>query len=101
MAAADTFVKDPDADLDYLMDWAGPSPGPWLATGETITTSTWTAPVGITIGSGGQAPTHTTTTATVWLLGGTPDKTYRVVNEITTNAGRVDDRSIWIQVRQR
>lgn len=101
MATTNTFVKDPDADLDYEMDWAGGAPGPWLATGETISTSTWTAPAGLTVGTGGQAPSHDTTTTTVWLLGGTVDKTYRVVNRITTSAGRVDDRSIWIKVRQR
>ena len=89
-----TFVKDPQAMLDYQVDWSS-----WLAVGETITVSAWTGTTGLTVGSGAQAPSHTTTSATIWLSGGTLGQTYLVVNEITTSAGRVDDRTIGIVVR--
>lgn len=54
----------------------------------------WTAPTGITA----TTSTNTTTTATVWLSGGTLGEYYRIVNHITTAAGRQDDRTIVIQM---
>ena len=55
MAATD-HKKDPDAVLDWVWDW-----NVWLDEGETITTSTFLASVGITMDS----DTNTTKTATV------------------------------------
>jgi hypothetical protein len=51
------MLKDPQAVLDYGFDWSK-----WLGT-DTISTSTWTVPVGITKDS----DTHDTTTTTIWL----------------------------------
>jgi len=87
-----TFTKDPDAVLDYTRSWAD-----WLADGETISTSTWIAESGITVDS----DTNDTTTATVWLSGGTAGEDYELTNRITTSASRTDDRTFRIQVRQR
>ena len=83
--------KDPDAVLDYQMDWST-----WLDT-DTISTSTWDVPTGLTEDS----ETETTTTTTVWISGGTAGTTYTVTNEIVTAAGRTDSRSILIKVVQR
>lgn len=83
------FEKDPDAVLDYQINWAT-----WLDT-DTISASTWTVPTGITKAS----DTRTTTTATIWLSGGTADTDYRLVNKIVTAGGRTEERSIWIKVR--
>lgn len=88
-----SFTKDPDAVLDYTVDWSA-----WLQAGETITASQWITPDGITQGSGAQAPSNTTTTATVWLLAGTLGQTYIVTNRVTTSDGRVDDRSLRITI---
>lgn len=82
------FIKDPNAVLDYQIDWST-----WLGA-DTIATSTWTVPTGLTKDS----DTSTTTTATIWLSGGTSGVTYRIVNHIVTAAGREDDRSIYIRV---
>jgi len=79
-----TFRKDPDAVLDYLWDWTS-----WLQTGETITTSTFIVPTGITKNS----DTNTATTCTIWLSGGTIGATYKITNRIVTSAGRTNDRS--------
>ena len=79
-----TFRKDPDAVLDYLWDWTS-----WLQTGETITTSTFIVPSGITKNS----DTNTATTCTIWLSGGTIGATYKITNRIVTSAGRTNDRS--------
>jgi hypothetical protein len=86
------IYKDPNAVLDYRFDWQGDDPGPWLADAETISTSTWTVPTGITKDS----DSKTDTTATIWLSGGTAGVTYDVVNRITTSAGRTEDRTLQV-----
>ena len=87
-----SFVKDPNAVLDYAVDWSG-----WLASGETISTSDWTVETGLEEDSS----SNTTTVATVWLSGGTAGEIYRVVNRITTNQTRTDDRTLLIKVLER
>lgn len=88
------YTKDPDAALDYTRDWTD------FLDGDTLATSTWLVPAGLTIGTGDKAPTHDTTSATVWLSGGTPGRSYVVINRITTAAGRTDDRSIQLIIRE-
>lgn len=83
-----TYVKDPDAILDYQIDWTA-----WLSD-DTIESSEWLVPDGLTLGTGAQAPSNTTTTATCWLSGGTVGERYQVTNRITTAGGRTDDRTI-------
>jgi hypothetical protein len=85
-------LHDPQAVLDYQIDWSA-----WLGT-DTISTSTWTVPTGLTQPS---ASSHSDTTATVWLAGGTEGNSYTVTNHILTASGRQDDRSITITVAQR
>jgi hypothetical protein len=92
----DTFIKDPDATLDYHRDWSE-----WLVDGDTITSSEWIVPDDFEVGTGEKAPSFTSSTATVWLSGGEPRRAYRVTNRITTTQGRVDDRSLVILVRER
>ena len=86
------IMKDPDSVLDYGFDWSD-----WLVTGETISTSGWEVPTGIT----NDSDTNTTTTTTIWLSGGTASTNYRLVNEITTSAGRTEQRSIDISVTEK
>ena len=90
------FVKDPDAVLDYVFDWRDAST-PWLATSETIVDHIITADTGITVGSS----TEDAGKVTVWLSGGTAGINYKVACLITTSAGRTDERTIWITVRER
>jgi hypothetical protein len=87
-----TFVKDPDAVLDYEVHWAS-----WLDA-DTIDTSEWVdVDDGITVDS----DSHTTATATVWLSGGTVGASYRLTNRITTADGRTDDRTITVVIREK
>lgn len=86
-----TVLKDPAAVLDYGINWAT-----WL-NGDTISTSTWTVPTGITQAS----ESETTTVATIWLSGGTAGEDYLVTNKITTNGGRTDERTIRVSVVNR
>ncbi len=83
--------KDPDAILDYGCKWLE-----WLD-GDTISSSTWIVPSGLTEDSA----SHTTTTTTIWLSGGTAGQTYEVVNRITTAAGRKNDQTLEIPMLER
>lgn len=83
------FLKNAGATLDYKIDWSQ-----WL-TSETISTSDFVAESGITITN----ETNTTTTATVWLSGGTVGESYIIVNTITTSAGRTETQEIEIRVK--
>lgn len=103
---SDAFVKDPGGVLDFKRDWkydteaaraAGGTGNGWLASGETITTSTWTVPTGITKDSDSNADGL----AVVWLSGGTVGQSYRVVNTVVTSAGRTDRRSITVSIQDR
>lgn len=91
------FIKDPQAVLDYKVDWAAPAAkgGPFLQDGETIATSTWTVQAGITKGS----DTKDSTSATVWVSGGTADTEYALTNTVTTSLGRTDKRTITLLVQ--
>lgn len=86
-----TFEKDPDAVLDYQIDWSD-----WLGA-DTISTSSWTVSSGITKDS----DTNSSTTTTIWLSGGTAGTRYELVNEIVTAGVRTENRTIYIEVVER
>ena len=91
--ALQLFPKDPDSKLNYTMDWVD-----WLATGETISTSTWVVPAGITQEG---TSTNDNTTATIVVSGGTVGVQYPLVNRITTSASRTVDRTIIVLIVER
>lgn len=88
---ADTFVKDPDAVLDYEWDWSA-----WLGA-DTIADHTVVAAAGLTVDSS----TATSTAVTAWLSGGSVGASYLVTCHVVTAAGREDDRSLQIVVEER
>jgi len=81
--------KDPDELLDYMVDWLKP-----LA-GDLITSSEWTLPTGVV----GSQESFTTTSATIWLSGGTAGKDYELINRITTAAGRIREQTCVLKCR--
>ncbi len=85
------FWKDPDSIEDFTIDWSD------HLGSDTIATSVWTVPSGLTQDS----ETETTTTATVTLSGGTVGAFHTVTNRITTDGGRTLDQSIHIRVRSK
>ena len=91
MGSTNRFVKDPNAILDYSIPWTA-----WLAS-DTIASSTWTVPTGIT----NTLATNSTTTATIWLSGGTVGTEYALVNRIVTAGGRTQDQTIYITIEER
>lgn len=89
----DTFTHAPGANLDYGFDWKSNG---WLSTGETIETSSWTAP-GLTLTRQQSANGITS----VFVAGGKKGSTYKLTNTITTSDGRTDSRTIHLVVEDR
>jgi len=85
------FAKDPDAILDYSLDWTR-----WLD-GDTISTATWTVPSGLTLDSDDLDGA----VATAWVSGGTVGESYDVACEVTTAAGRTVARVLRLEVVER
>jgi hypothetical protein len=90
------LLKDPDAMVDYLVDWGAEYLGDDL-----IVDSSWSVdpdePGGVTVaGSNFDA-----NSATMNAGGGIPGRIYRLVNQVTTALGRVDTRSIVLRVEKR
>lgn len=85
-----TFIKDPDAVLDYQFDWSD-----WLSS-DTISSYTITAS-GITVDS----DSNTDTAVTVWLSGGTVGDAATVECKIVTAASRTDERTIKLAIRNK
>lgn len=85
--------KDPDAVLDWEMDWAG-----YLQEGEAITGSQWLRAPEEDGGISLSKTDHSETAARAFLSGGIAGHVYRVTNRITTNFDRTDERSLMVRV---
>jgi hypothetical protein len=91
---SNSYVKDPTARLDYTWGWSD-----WLAdVGDTISTATVAVPDGLTAVG---APVVGDTAVTQRVEGGAPDGTYRMVCQITTVGGLIDERSIYLTISER
>ena len=91
-ANPDSIEKRAADGLDYT-----PRLTAWLADsgGDAIASVAWTVPAGITQNNA----TNTTTTATIWLSGGTAGQTYRILCRVTTAAGRIKEIPFDVYVR--
>lgn len=91
-----TIIKDPEAILDYTIDLAA-----WLAEisppTDTIIGATATVAGGITL----ESLTHTDTTITIWLGGGTIGGTASAVIHFVTSQNREDDRTLFFKMKHR
>jgi hypothetical protein len=86
------FVKDPQAYLDYKWDWSS-----YLSTGETVVSGIITVPDGLVLEDTVVGSNY----VTAWLSGGVVPEQYTVICNVTTNQGRIDERSISIIVQDR
>ena len=91
------LLKDPEAVLDYSIDWSAE----YLGEGDLIADSAWSVspdePNGVAIvGSDFDAGT-----SSVKAAGGIAGRLYKLVNRVTLDSGRVDERSIVLRVEQR
>lgn len=84
---------DPDETLDYTVDWSD-----WLASGDTISTASWSvSPTGPTL----SGDTSTTTTASTFIAGCTRAVVYQLTNRIVTAAARTAERSVTLRCEHR
>lgn len=95
----ETFVKDPGSTLDYALDWTAPLSDATTVV-DSIVRSSWSAPSGIQVAESPPSSFSGVETR-VWLSGGSDGTNYDVVNRIETANGRVYERTIRIQVRER
>jgi hypothetical protein len=90
------LLKDPEATLDYSVDW-----GSEYLSGDALAESGWTvSPIedgGLTV-VGGQ---FDLLIATVQVGGGVAGRLYRLTNHVVTGEGREDSRSIMLRVEKR
>lgn len=88
------YTKDPAARLDYTWDWSE-----WLAdVSDTISSAMVTVPSGLTAV---EAPVVGEATVTQRIEGGTLDSAYRMVCQITTAGGLIDERSMYLTISDR
>lgn len=92
-------TKDPQSKLDYGFDWITDG---WLPLGDHITSASWSqshaAGVEDLVLSQG---TFGDGLALIWIEGGDVGKDYRLTCEINTQAGRRDDRTFILKIRER
>ena len=107
------FVKDPDSVEPFHVVWCsldntndGSNTDTGELQGETISTSTWTVPSGITKDSDSkgavtiQAIVYAVdTVATIWLSSGVAGTDYALTNKVVTSGGRTLEHTILIKVR--
>jgi hypothetical protein len=93
-----TFSKEADATLDYTINY-----GRWLPRDDRIVASQWE----IEQKPGDETPlaqvdhTFADRTTTIMVTGGKENTRYRLTNHITTLGGRVDERVIFLMIRNR
>lgn len=85
-----SFVKDPAAVLDYYLDWSA-----WLA-GDTLSTSTWVATGTVLIRDAAMVGSVTV----IWVEGGSTGELVDLTNHIVTVAGREDERTLRLILRE-
>jgi hypothetical protein len=93
-----SITKDPNAVLDYVEDWTA-----WLdGVSDSISTATVVA-----TGSDPATTIHVDSsvisgkTVVAWISGGVAGETVSLRYRITTAAGRTDDRTVWLKIKER
>lgn len=90
------LLKDPDAVLDYAVDWGAEYLG-----ADSLAASGWSVepvePGGVTIAG----TSFDAGIATVKAGGGIAGRLYRLVNQVALISGRVDSRSVVLRVEAR
>lgn len=90
-----TYKKDPNATVDFKVDWTA-----WLATvSDAISSVEWVVTGGLVV----EDSSFTANTATAFVSGGTEDETATLTCRITTSSvpPRVDDRTLNIKIISR
>lgn len=85
--------KDPDALLDYAVDWQSE----WLPEGDRVIAASAQVESGLTL----SFQTLVSGVHVIWLDGGTVGQSYTVVSRITTEDGRRNDFTFVVDIRER
>jgi hypothetical protein len=91
------LLKDPDAVLDYGIDWGAQ----YLDQGDLLADSSWWVDPDETDGVSVVGSLFSDSVSTVQAGGGTPGRLYRLANRVVTQSGRTDERSIMLRVEKR
>lgn len=91
------LLKDPASVLDYAIDWGTQ----YLSDEDTLAQSSWSVdpdePGGVAIVGSDLGERI----STVNVSGGIPGRLYRLSNQVATQSGRTDERSIVLRVEKR
>lgn len=90
------LLKDPEAVLDYQVDW-----GAEYLNGDALARSRWTVSPDEVLGVSVVEEHFDLLAATVKVGGGEAGKLYRLTNHVVTAGGREDCRSIIVRVEDR
>ena len=90
------LLKDPDATLDYAVDW-----GTDYLVGDVLQSSSWSVSPVEPGGAAVESSEADELIATVTVSGGLSGRLYRLINQVVTASGRVDSRSIVLRVEKR
>ncbi len=90
------LLKDPDAVLDYSVDW-----GAEYLLGDILAESEWSVVPDEIDGVSIVGSDFDATTSTVKAAGGLPGRIYKLLNEVVLDTGRIDSRSIVLRVEKR
>lgn len=85
------ILKDPEENAQIDVDWSA------VLETDTITSSNWTVPAGLTLVSS----QNTTTTARAYLYAGVLGEHYYITNSIVTAAGRTTNRTFVVRIIDR
>jgi hypothetical protein len=91
------LLKDPAAVLDYAIDWGAE----YLDEDDILVASDWSVTPDETDGVAIVSSTFGDRRSTVQAGGGVSGRLYRLVNRVTSQLGRVDERSIVLRVELR
>lgn len=90
------LLKDPGAVLDYSIDW-----GAEYLDGDMLAESEWSVepdePGGVSIAGSDFGATSSSVKA----AGGAAGSIYKLMNRVTLQSGRIDERSIVLRVEER
>lgn len=90
------LLKDPEAVLDYAVDW-----GADYLSGDTLTESSWAISPAEAGGLSLVSSRFDLLVATAQVAGGLAGRIYRLTNHVVTAEGREDSRSILLRVERR
>ena len=90
------LLKDPEAVLDYAVDW-----GADYLSGDALTESSWTVSPAESGGVSIVSSHFDLLISTVQVDGGMPGRIYRLTNHVVTAEDREDSRSIMLRVEKR